>query len=359
GFHPDWNTLIFNYGRNEVRDFLLSSARFWLDVYHIDGLRVDAVASMLYLDYSRRDGEWVPNPYGGRENLDAVRFLQDCNKMLHGDYPGAVTIAEESTAWPGVSRPVYAGGLGFTMKWDMGWMNDTLRYFRRDPVHRKYHHNELTFRQMYAYSENFVLPLSHDEVVHGKRSLLEQMPGDVWQKFANLRLLYGYQLTLPGKQLLFMGNEIGQWREWNHDGEIDWYLLQEPLHSGLKRFVTDLNRLYRQRPALYERDFDPDGFHWIDCDNAEYSLLAFFRTAAEQPPLVVIANFTPVPHEAVRFGVPVSGTYRELINSDSELYGGSNWGNAGGVTSEDVPAHGLPHSIVVRVPPLGMLIFEP
>jgi len=352
--------MIFNYGRNEVRDFLLSSARFWLDVYHADGLRVDAVASMLYLDYSRKEGEWVPNQFGGRENLEAIQFLKDLNVILHRDFPGAVTIAEESTSWGGVSRPVYTGGLGFTMKWDMGWMNDTLRYMRRDPIFRAYHHNELSFRMLYAFTENFVLPLSHDEVVHGKRSLLSQMPGDYWQQFANLRLLYGYQYTSAGKKLLFMGGEFGQWTEWDYTQQLDWALLGHRFHDGLRRLVGDLNRLYREEPALHEGDVDPVGFQWIHCDDWQQSVYSYLRWNKRRDQFVVVVlNFTPVPRHDYRIGVPRPGFYAELLNTDAGIYGGSNVGNAGGVTAENVPQHGFPCSLSLTLPPLAALILKP
>ncbi len=360
GSHPDWGTLVFNYGRNEVRNFLLSSARFWLDVYHVDGLRVDAVASMLYLDYSRKHGEWIPNRYGGRENLEAVQFLKDMNTVLHGEFPGVMTIAEESTAWGGVSRPVYTGGLGFSMKWDMGWMNDTLRYIARDPVHRKFHQNELSFRMVYAFTENFILPLSHDEVVHGKRALLSQMPGDMWQKFANLRLTFGYQYTMPGKKLLFMGGEFGQWHEWNHDQELDWALFGFPLHDGLRRFVKDLNEVYRSHGALHELDMQPEGFSWIQCDDWQNSVYAYVRYAKNRNDFVVVAlNFTPVPRDDYRIGVPKAGYYNEILNSDADIYGGGNIGNMGGKYSEPIATHGHPQSISLRIPPLGMVILKP
>jgi 1,4-alpha-glucan branching enzyme len=360
GAHPDWGTLVFNYGRNEVRSFLLSSAKFWLDIYHVDGLRVDAVASMLYLDYSRKAGEWIPNQYGGRENLEAVQFLKDMNTLLHGEFPGIITVAEESTAWGGVSRPVYTGGLGFSYKWDMGWMNDTLRYMRRDPVHRKFHQNELSFRMVYAFTENFILPLSHDEVVHGKQSLLSQMPGDYWQRFANLRMLFGYQYTMPGKKLLFMGGEVGQWHEWNHAGEIDWALLGFPAHDGLKRLVRDLNTLYRGTKALYEQDLDGAGFAWIQCDDWENSSYAYLRIGKDRGDMVVCAlNFTPVPREGYRLGVPKPGFYSEVLNTDAALYGGGNIGNLGGVYSEPIPMHGHPQSILIRLPPLALIVMKP
>jgi 1,4-alpha-glucan branching enzyme len=364
GFHPDWNTYIFNYGRNEVRNFLLSSARFWADVYHIDGIRVDAVASMLYLDYSREHGQWIPNRYGGRENLEAIQFLKDFNSMLHAEFPGFLTIAEESTAWGGVSRPVYDGGLGFSMKWDMGWMNDTLRYIRRDPLYRQHHQNELSFRMIYAFTENFVLPLSHDEVVHGKGSLIDQMPGDEWQKFANLRLLFGYQYTTPGKPLLFMGGEFAQWKEWNHDSQLDWDLAQFDRHDGIRRFIGDLNRVTRDYPALYQRDFRSDGFSWIQADDAANSTYAFCRHgsaregATDQDLCVVILNFTPVPREGHRVGVPRAGQYREIINSDSKLYGGSNVGNAGLVQSDPQPMHGHKQSLLLTLPPLSCVVLH-
>jgi 1,4-alpha-glucan branching enzyme len=360
GAHPDWGTLVFNYGRNEVRNFLLSSARFWFDLYHVDGLRVDAVASMLYLDYSRKPGQWIPNRYGGRENLEAVQFLKDMNTVMHGEYPGVLTVAEESTAWGGVSRPVYTGGLGFTMKWDMGWMNDTLRYLQRDPVHRRFHQNELSFRMVYAFTENFVLPLSHDEVVHGKRALISQMPGDHWQKFANLRLLYGYQYTMPGKKLLFMGGEFAQWHEWNHDQELDWALFGHHFHDGLRRYVHDLNEIYKSHGALHELDLAPEGFAWIQCDDWQNSIYAYLRYAKNRDNFAVVAlNFTPVPRDGYRLGVPRAGYYSEILNSDADIYGGGNVGNLGGTYSEPIPMHGHPQSISVRVPPLGLLILRP
>jgi 1,4-alpha-glucan branching enzyme len=360
GEHPDWGTLIFNYGRHEVANYLVSNALFWLDRYHIDGLRVDAVASMLYLDYSRKDGEWAPNCFGGRENLEAIEFLKTFNVQVHGHFPGTLTIAEESTAWPGVSRPTYLGGLGFSLKWNMGWMNDTLRYMRHDPVHRKYHHDELTFSLIYAFHENFVLPFSHDEVVHGKGSLLDQMPGDLWQKFANLRLLYTYMWCHPGKKLLFMGNEFGQWREWNFDASLDWHLLQHDTHRGLSKAVADLNMLVRREPALHQLDFDGRGFEWIDCHNWQDSVLAFVRRG-ENPDdfLVVCCNFTPVPREGYRLGVPCGGTYAEIFNGDSAWYGGTNLGNAGGLDAEPVPHHGRDHSVSLTLPPLAAVVLKP
>jgi len=360
GSHPDWGTLVFNFGRNEVRNFLLSSARFWLDKYHIDGLRVDAVASMLYLDYSRKEGEWVPNQYGGRENLEAEQFLKDMNVMVHGAFPGILTIAEESTAWGGVSQPVYNGGLGFNMKWDMGWMNDTLRYLRKDPIHRAHHQGDLSFRMVYAFSENFVLALSHDEVVHGKKSLLSQMPGDPWQKFANLRLLFGYQYLQPGKKLLFMGCELGQWHEWQHEGELDWNLRGQHLHDGLRQLVGDLNALYRREPCLYERDFSPEGFQWLQCDDWQNSVFAFVRHGKQAGDMIVCAmNFTPIPRPNYRIGVPAPGYYGEILNSDAGIYGGANLGNLGGTHTDPLPLHGCQQSISIHLPPLAMVLFKP
>ncbi|MGE5619319.1 MAG: 1,4-alpha-glucan branching protein GlgB [Sphingomonadaceae bacterium] len=359
GFHPDWNSFIFNYGRNEVRSFLLSNALFWLDEYHADGLRVDAVASMLYLDYSRRQGEWIPNQFGGRENLEAIGFLRRFNEEVYGNHPDTQTIAEESTAWPGVSRPTYTGGLGFGMKWDMGWMHDTLQYMSYDPIYRKFHHGEITFRSVYAFSENFVLPLSHDEVVHGKRSLVEKMPGDDWQKFANLRLLLGYMWAQPGKKLLFMGGEFGQRAEWNHDASLDWHLLQYPPHAGVQRWVEDLNRLYAREPALHLLDFDPAGFEWISEEDAEHSVLAFLRRGREAGDVVLVAcNFTPVPRHNYRVGVPSDGFWVELLNSDSPRYGGSGQGNLGGVEATPIPFHGRPYSLSLTLPPLGVLFMK-
>lgn len=359
GEHPDWGTTIFNYGRSEVRNFLLSNALFWLDKYHIDGLRVDAVASMLYLDYSRKEGEWIPNRFGGRENLEAISLLKEFNEVTHAKFPGILTIAEESTAWGGVSRPTSSGGLGFSLKWNMGWMNDTLRFMAEDPIHRRYHHNELTFSMIYAFSENFCLPLSHDEVVHGKRSLLDQMPGDLWQKFANLRLLYSYMWTHPGKKLLFMGNELAQWNEWNHDGTLQWGLLEWETHRGIQRLIADLNRLYRDQPALYEVDFHSSGFEWIDCQSADESLLGFVRKAKDSADqLLVYCNFTPVVRRDHRVGVPQPGWYQELFNSDSVHYGGSNVGNFPGIEAERRGSHGRSWSIPVTVPPLGVVVFQ-
>ncbi|MCA9198300.1 MAG: 1,4-alpha-glucan branching protein GlgB [Planctomycetales bacterium] len=360
GEHPDWGTLIFNYGRSEVRNFLLSNALFWLDKYHIDGLRVDAVASMLYLDYSREDGQWIPNQYGGRENLEAISLLKEFNEQSHAQFPGVLTIAEESTAWGGVSRPTFTGGLGFSLKWNMGWMNDTLRYMRDDPIHRRYHHNELTFSMIYAFTENFCLPLSHDEVVHGKGSLLDQMPGDLWQKNANLRLLYSYMWTHPGKKLLFMGSEFGQWNEWNCDDSLQWDLLQWEMHQGVQKMIRDLNLLIQNEPALYEQDFVGEGFEWIDCQSADESVLAFLRKGKDPNDTVLVAmNFTPVPREAHRIGVPRLGWYQEKFNSDSSHYGGSNMGNYPGVSAEEVEWHGRPYSLQVKLPPLATVIFKP
>jgi 1,4-alpha-glucan branching enzyme len=359
GFHPDWQSLIFNYGRHEVRSFLLSSALFWLERYHADGLRVDAVASMLYLDYSRKPGEWIPNPHGGRENLDAIVFLRRLNEESYRHVPGVQTIAEESTSWPMVSRPTFAGGLGFGFKWDMGWMHDTLAYVSRDPIHRRFHHTDLTFRMLYAWNENFVLPLSHDEVVHGKRSLLGRMPGDDWQRRANLRALYGTMWTQPGKKLLFMGGEFGQSSEWNHDAQLEWRLLEHESHRGIQRWVRDLNALYRGEPALHERDCEPSGFAWIDCDDAVQSTLAWQRRGATTSAVIaVVANWTPLPRHGFRLGVPHGGFWRELLNSDSVHYGGSDLGNAGGVAAQPIPWHGQPHSIAITLPPLAVVVWK-
>jgi 1,4-alpha-glucan branching enzyme len=359
GFHPDWGSCIFNYGRHEICSFLLSSALFWLDRYHIDGLRVDAVASMLYLDYSRKEGEWVPNEYGGKENLSAISFLRRLNENVYRNYPDVQTIAEESTSWPMVSRPPYVGGLGFGLKWDMGWMHDTLLYFSRDPIHRRYHHNELLFRMMYAFSENFVLALSHDEVVHGKNSLLSKMPGDVWQKFANLRLLFGYMYAQPGKKLLFMGGEIGQWDEWNHDHSLDWPLLQYPLNLGLQRWLIELNRLYRDEPALHELDTSPSGFEWVDCTDWEECILCFLRKGqAVEKTMLVVCNFTPVPRHEYRVGVPCGGFWQEVLNSDSHDYGGSGQGNFGGVLADPIVFHGRPSSLNLTLPPLAVVFLR-
>ncbi len=358
GYHPDWRSFIFNYGRNEVRSFLISNALFWLDRYHADGLRVDAVASMLYLDYGRKDGEWIANEYGGRENIAAIEFLRRLNAEIYKSHPDTQTIAEESTDWPMVSRPDYVGGLGFGLKWDMGWMHDTLEYMKKEPVHRRYHHNQLTFRMLYAFHENFVLPLSHDEVVYGKGSLLEKMPGDDWQKFANLRALFGYMYAQPGKKLLFMGGEFGQRREWNHDAALDWDLPDDPPHGGLQRWVADLNRFYRSEPALHELDCDPRGFEWIDCGDADSSVVSLIRRGQSTPAIVLAAcNFTPVPRAHYRIGAPRGGFWREALNSDAEFYGGSGLGNAGGAEAEPTPQHGRPFSLSLTLPPLSVVFF--
>ena len=360
GAHPDWGTLIFNYGRNEVQNFLLSNALFWLDKYHIDGLRVDAVASMLYLDYSRKEGEWLPNQFGGRENLEAITFLKRMNEVVHARHPGVLTVAEESTAWPAVSRPTYLGGLGFDLKWNMGWMNDTLRYFSLDPIHRKFHHGELTFSMLYAFNENFVLPLSHDEVVHGKRSLLSKMPGDEWNKFANLRLLFGYMYSHPGKKLLFMGSELAPWTEWRENDGLEWSLLKSPPHQGVQRLLTDLNQLYAREPALHEVEFEWPGFEWLEVHDADASVLAFIRRARRQEDfLVVVCNFTPVVRSNYRVGVPEKGFYQEVMNTDSAFYGGSNVGNGGGVAAEPVPWNDRQFSLKLSLPPLSVLVFKP
>ena len=359
GEHQDWGTLIFNYGRNEVRSFLVSSALFWLEQYHLDGLRVDAVASMLYLDYSREAGQWVPNKFGGRENLEAIDFLRHLNTLTHAEQPGSITAAEESTAWPGVSRPVHLGGLGFTYKWNMGWMHDMLGYMRHDPVHRRWVHNQLTFSMLYAYHENFILPFSHDEVVHGKGSMIGKMPGDDWQKAANLRALYAYMFGHPGKKLLFMGAEIGQWREWNHDRGIEWNAVDQPPHRGIRRLVADLNAVYRGEPSLFQQDFSPEGFQWIDCSDNENSVVSFLRRARDPHDFtVMVVNFTPVPRELYVVGVPEAGVYRELINTDAEIYGGSNLGNGGAVATEPVAAHGFAQRLLLKLPPLSCLILK-
>jgi 1,4-alpha-glucan branching enzyme len=359
GEHQDWGTLIFNYGRNEVRTFLLSNALFWLEEYHVDGLRVDAVASMLYLDYSRTAGQWIPNRFGGRENLDAIAFLQQLNTLTHGEHPGTITAAEESTSWPGVSRPVYVGGLGFTYKWNMGWMHDMLQYTHQDPIHRRWHHTKITFSALYMHSENFILPFSHDEVVHLKGAMLDKMPGDPWQKHATLRTLYGYMYAHPGKKLMFMGDEFAQWREWNHDRSLDWHLLNDPPHAGMRRFIQDLNAHYRAERPLYETDLDGEGFRWIDCNDNENSVVSLVRYARDHRDfLVTIFNFTPVPRAEYRIGVPEPGYYTEILNSDAAFYGGSNVGNGGGVQSEPVAAHGFEQSIRLRVPPLGCLYLK-
>jgi 1,4-alpha-glucan branching enzyme len=359
GEHQDWGTLIFNYGRDEVRTFLFSNALFWLEEFHVDGLRVDAVASMLYLDYSRSDGQWIPNQFGGRENLEAVAFFQQLNTLTHGRVAGTITIAEESTAWPAVSRPTYVGGLGFSYKWNMGWMHDILEYFHQDPVHRRWHHGEVTFSMLYAFTENFILPFSHDEVVHGKRAMLDKMPGDLWQKYASLRALYGYMFGHPGKKLMFMGCEFGQWREWNYDESLDWHLLTDEMHAGLRRWVQDLNRTYQHERSLHEIDFEPSGFRWIDCTDNENSVVSFVRRARDpQDFTVVAANFTPVPRVAYRIGVPEGGWYRELLNSDSAVYGGGNIGNGGGLNAEWGAMHGFDYSLTLTVPPLGFVLLK-
>jgi 1,4-alpha-glucan branching enzyme len=359
GFHPDWGSLIFNYGRHEVRSFLTSSALFWLDHYHADGLRVDAVASMLYLDYSRKAGEWIPNVHGGRENLEAIAFLRRLNEDVYGAYPDVQTFAEESTSWPLVSRPADVGGLGFGLKWDMGWMHDTLAYMGFDPVHRAYHHGQLTFRSVYAYSENFVLPLSHDEVVHGKGSLLAKMPGDRWQQLANLRLLYGYLYAVPGKKLLFMGDEFGQNAEWDHEHSLEWHLQQDPAHAGIQRWVGDLNALLRAEPALHETDHDPAGMEWVVGDDAAQSVVCFLRRDREGARWVLFAcNFTPVPRTDYRVGVPCEGRWVEALSSDSTRYGGSGMGNLGGVKALARPAHGRPYSVALTLPPLGAVFLR-
>jgi 1,4-alpha-glucan branching enzyme len=360
GEHRDWGTFIYNYGRREVANFLISNAVFWLEQYHIDGLRVDAVASMLYLDYSRKPGEWTPNRFGGRENLDAVDFLRKLNERVYAEFPDTMMVAEESTAWPQVSRPTYVGGLGFGYKWDMGWMHDTLAYLSLDPVHRKYHHNQLTFRGIYAFTENYVLPLSHDEVVHGKGSLLNKMPGDVWQKFANLRLLFGSMFMQPGKKLLFMGGEIGQWSEWNHDTSVEWHLLDDARHSALQRWVRDLNTFYRAETALHTTDCNPAGFEWIDANDWEASVVSYLRRGQSTDDLLlIICNFTPIPRHNYKVGVPKGGHWQEVLNSDAPLYGGSGQGNLGGATTSPVPYHGRPYLLNITVPPLGMVVFKP
>ncbi len=359
GEHPDWGTYIFNYGRNEVRNFLIANALFWLKEYHVDGLRVDAVSSMLYLDFGREQGEWIPNQYGGRENLEAVAFVRELNEIVHGEFPGAMTIAEESTAWPMVSRPLYLGGLGFTLKWNMGWMHDVLEYLKINPLFRRYHHNKITFSLMYAFSENFVLSLSHDEVVHLKGSMLQKMAGDWWQKFASLRLLHGYQITHPGKKLVFMGQEIGQWAEWSETRSLDWQLLDWPMHAGLQAWTRDMNHLYREQPALYEQDFTPDGFRWIEANDAEQSVFTYLRFAADSSDFLVIAcNFTPVPRYGYRIGVPEAGHYAELLNSDSAHYGGGNVGNNGGLDTEAGLWHGYDQSLSLTLPPLGIVVLK-
>jgi 1,4-alpha-glucan branching enzyme len=359
GYHPEWNSYIFNYGRNEISNFLISSAIFWLDKYHVDGIRVDAVASMLYLDYARKDGEWIPNIYGGKEDLDAVAFLKKFNQAVYSHYPDVQTIAEESTAWPMVSRPTYVGGLGFGMKWNMGWMHDTLEYFSKDPVHRKYCHDMLSFSLVYAFTENFILPLSHDEVVHGKGALIGKMPGDEWHKYANLRLLFGYMFGHPGKKLLFMGDEFGQWREWVHDESLEWHALNFHFQQGVQKWVKDLNRLYRTDPALYELDFSHDGFEWIDFYDWEQSIISFIRKGKNpDKKILVVCNLTPVTRYDYRIGVPSGGYWKEILNSDAEIYGGGNRGNLGGVEASSIPSHGRDYSISLTLPPLSVLFFK-
>lgn len=359
GFHPDWQTLIFNFGRREVANFLISSALFWMDKYHIDGLRVDAVASMLYLDYSREEGEWIPNEFGGRENLEAIAFLKRLNETVYYRYPDSLTIAEESTSWPMVSRPTYVGGLGFGLKWNMGWMNDVLEYFKKDPVYRTYHHNNLTFGLLYAFHENFMLPFSHDEVVHGKGSMLGKMPGDDWQKFANLRLLYGFMYGHPGKNLLFMGAEFAQWDEWCADKSLDWHLLEYEPHQGIQRWVRDLNQMVRTEGALHQLDFEHEGFRWVDCLDSAACVLSFLRFGDElAPPILCVCNFTPVPRDNYRVGVPADGYWEEVLNSDAEVYGGSGIGNLGGVLAESHSMHDLPFSLSLQLPPLSVCFFR-
>jgi 1,4-alpha-glucan branching enzyme len=359
GLHPDWNTLVFNYGRNEVQNFLISNAVFWFDQYHIDALRVDAVASMLYLDYGRQKGEWIPNRYGGNENLSAIEFIKRLNERVHAEAPGATVFAEESTSWPMVSRPTYLGGLGFGFKWNMGWMHDMLDYMAHDPVHRSYHHDRITFSMLYAFSENFLLPFSHDEVVHGKGSMIRKMPGDEWQRFANLRTLYGYMFGHPGKKLMFMGCEFGQWNEWNHDVSLDWHLLEHSAHSGLQRWVRDLNTYYRSEPALYELDSDSSGFEWMDCNDRANSLVSFLRHGKNrQKHVLFVLNFTPVPRFNYRVGVPDGGEWREVLNSDAPLYGGGGLGNLGKIDASVVPMHGRSFSLDITVPPMAVVVFQ-
>jgi 1,4-alpha-glucan branching enzyme len=360
GEQPDWNTFVFNYGRNEVQNFLINNALFWFDKYHIDGLRVDAVASMLYLDYGKREGEWIPNRFGGKENLEAIHCLRAVNERVYEAFPDVMMIAEESTAWPQVSRPTYLGGLGFGLKWNMGWMHDMLEYMSQDPILRSYHHNQITFSLVYAFSENFVLPFSHDEVVYGKGSMLRKMPGDEWQKFANLRLLYGYMFGHPGKKLLFMGDEFGQWSEWNHEASLEWHLLKNPLHAGLQRWVRDLNTLYRGQSSLHDFDSNAAGFEWVDCKDSQRSIISFLRRGQSADDQVLfVCNFTPVIRENYRVGVPLEGAWREILNSDAPLYGGSGQGNFGGVSTIPLPMHGRPFTLNMRLPPLGVVAFQP
>ncbi|HXV47366.1 MAG TPA: 1,4-alpha-glucan branching protein GlgB [Candidatus Binatia bacterium] len=359
GYHPDWGSYIFNYGRKEVQSFLISNALFWLDKYHADGLRVDAVASMLYLDYARKQGEWIANKFGGRENLEAIEFLRRMNTAIYQHHPGVETIAEESTSWPMVSRPTYVGGLGFGFKWDMGWMHDMLQYMRQDPIYRRYHHNKLTFRMLYAFHENFVLPLSHDEVVYGKGSLIAKMPGDDWQKFANLRLLYGYMYAQPSKKMLFMGGEFGQWREWAHDANLQWELLDYRMHAGLQNWLRELNHFYKREPALFEWDCNPAGFEWIDCDDSDSSVVSLMRRGKSTPAIIIaVCNFTPVPRYSYRIGAPRGGYWHEALNSDAGQYGGSNMGNLGGLEASPVPLHGRSHSLTITLPPLSVSFFR-
>ena len=357
---PDWNTFVFNYGRHEVQSFLISNALFWFDKYHVDGLRVDAVASMLYLDYGRREGQWVPNRYGGKENIEAIHFLRMVNERVYESFPDAMMIAEESTAWPQVSRPTYLGGLGFGLKWNMGWMHDVLEYMSQDPILRSYHHNLITFSLVYSFAENFILPFSHDEVVYGKGSMIRKMPGDEWQKFANLRLLYGFMFGHPGKKLLFMGDEFGQWSEWNHEASLEWHLLNTPFHAGLLRWVRDLNTLYRGQPSLHEFDFNPAGFEWVDCKDSQRSVISFLRRGrSSNDQILFVCNFTPVVRENYRVGVPLEGSWKEILNSDAPLYGGSGQGNFGGLSTIPLPIHGRPYTLNMRLPPLGVVAFQP
>jgi 1,4-alpha-glucan branching enzyme len=360
GEQPDWNTFVFNYGRNEVQNFLINNALFWFDKYHIDGLRVDAVASMLYLDYGKREGQWIPNRYGGKENIDAINFLRAVNERVYEAFPDVMMIAEESTSWPQVSRPTYLGGLGFGYKWNMGWMHDMLDYMSQDSVFRSYHHSEITFSLVYAFTENFVLPFSHDEVVYGKGSMLRKMPGDDWQKFANLRLLYGFMFGHPGKKLLFMGDEFGQWSEWNHDASLEWNLLNDPRHAGMRRWVRDLNTLYRGQAALHEFDSNPAGFEWVDCKDSQRSVISFLRRGQRpEDQILFVCNFTPVVRENYRVGVPLEGAWKEILNSDASLYGGSGQGNFGGLSTIPLPIHGRPFTLNMRLPPLGVIAFQP
>jgi len=359
GFHPDWKSYIFNYGRNEVKEFLISSAIFWLDMYHVDGLRVDGVASMLYLDYSRNDGEWIPNEHGGRDNIEAIHFIRQLNEAVYHDFPDIQMFAEESTDWPNVSRPTFLGGLGFGLKWNMGWMHDSLVYFSKDMIYRKYHHNELTFSMLYAYTENFVLSLSHDEVVHGKGSLLNKMPGDDWQKFANLRLLFSYMYAHPGKKLLFMGDDIGQWTEWNHEQSIDWHILNYDVHKGIQKLVADLNHFYRREAAFFKLDFDPHGFEWVQCDDWQQSILCFLRKSDDPKDIILVAcNFTPIPRHHYGIGVPYDGYWREVLNTDARIYGGSGVGNLGGHGAQRRSCHGRPYTLSVSLPPLSTVYFK-